>query len=137
MICFKTHLWYFPELPYLVNTFPLLSLSRNMTVFLFDAFYELESNDDSPTTFLDAIKSLNEFFEEIHSKFVSVLKKNQMIHISFNHDHLRYPISIGYLNKEDMTVEMMQNEFEKVTQSFKHTNINKIENTHLLQKFQF
>ena len=73
---------------------------------LYDAFYELESNDDSPSTFHDAIKSLNEFFKEIHSKFVSVLKKNQMIHISFNHDNLRYPISIGYLNKEDMTVEM-------------------------------
>jgi hypothetical protein len=29
-----------------------------------------------------------------------------------------------------MTVEIMQNEFEKVTQSFKHTNINEIPRKH-------
>ena len=82
--------------------------------------YDIESNEKKLMTFAAAIQNLNTFFKEIHQKFVVPLNKYSRIQIMFNHDAFSYPVSIGFLKKNQMTIELMKNQFESTCQSYKH-----------------
>lgn len=81
---------------------------------------------DRNQTFPEAIKSLNDFFNQVHSNFVQPMRNIQLIQIEFNHESFLYPVEVGFLSKDDMTIEMMQNEFECIAQSYKHIDENQI-----------
>ncbi len=86
-----------------------------------NSLYEINSLLE-PMSFSEALTSLDNFFEEVHRRFVLPLKDNQKIHLLFNNSELAAPISIGYLKKKDMTSELIASEFERVAQSFKFQN---------------
>ena len=110
--------------------FNLKNQISNKTFGVTQSVYDIETNETLPMSFAEAIQSLNAFFKQVHQKFVVPLKKNDRIQIMFNHDAFTYPVYVGFLFRDQMTTEIMKNQFENTCQSYKHRSENEIQKKH-------
>jgi hypothetical protein len=81
--------------------------------------FEIENIDNTPMTFIEAVENLELFFKDIMQKFIEPLEDNDQIQLIFNHTYFRESISIGFLRKYQFNIDLIRNEFDRVSQSFK------------------
>jgi hypothetical protein len=78
--------------------------------------YKIKFNQQ-PSNYLSTIEYLHDTISEVLSKFKENAENDDKLKIFISHPELSHPISLPFLDKDDLTVEMIVNQISKVLQS--------------------
>ena len=86
--------------------------------------FQLDNNN-----FIDAMDNIRKIFEKIYNEYIIPINENNMVRLVFKHRLFNNPISIPFMNKEDISVNLMLSAFERVVQSYKKLPENELTST--------
>jgi hypothetical protein len=75
-------------------------------------------------TFAQSFNELGDLFREMYQRFTKDLESRDFIRIVFYHDSFNQPISLPFLEHDELTPELMITYFENVIQSYKDVKVN-------------
>jgi hypothetical protein len=71
------------------------------------------------TSFEKSEKYLSDMFNDIHSKLISTAGEKDRIKVKIWHEEFNTPINIPLMNRNDLSVDMIIEQFDNVSQSYK------------------
>jgi hypothetical protein len=100
-------------------TLKSIKTKRNENFKCEETICKLEVNDPRLNNFLEAGDLYHDLFTKIHDEFVTSKDINTKMRFCINHDDFQDPINSAFMDKKDLTVKMMFDTLERVTQSKK------------------
>ena len=81
---------------------------------------EFESTDLRVDDFMTAMEKTYQFFDQLHRDFIANLPDpRSRARIMIDHSEFTYPINLPFMKRDDLSYEMLINEFDRVVQSRK------------------
>ena len=83
---------------------------------------ELKIDDKQHDNFVDALKSCEQFFEDIYDKYIRNVNNNNKIRVVIEHPDFKHAINLPFLHPDQISPKLIYDHFERVVQS-KRMNI--------------
>ena len=84
------------------------------------------------SNFFDANDTINSLFEQIYLEYILPISSNTIVQYILEHDTFDIPITSGYINRDQITAQMIQSHFENVFQSRKKQDAASFQTSHRL-----
>ena len=81
--------------------------------------YNLIAKEMPSENFVQASQACVEFIKQIFTDFIDPIESDKKIRLYIDHEAFSYPINTAFVDKEDLTVEMILSYFESIIQSLK------------------
>jgi len=106
--------------------------STNERFRLRESIYNISIPNIVGTTFVEAMRRVEDMFTQLHSNFVAPIQNNQKIRLIFNHTLFDYAINMPMVNKDVMTIDRIRYLFSEQIQSYKDMPEHEIRANHVL-----